>query len=155
MKSLLIFVLTATVACAENLTAIVVEETRMNLLNGKSSIVLKAGTNVEVVSQDGDSLTVIYRKIQGHVPISKTDFKGDATVASVNSKDEAKPGPTAPANPPPAAAKSASAAPAAPPSPGAPTTNYGKMVQKARDNEAKHKENLVKPANEVTAAEKK
>ena len=128
----------------------------MELTKGKGSILLKAGTAVDVVSRDGDSITIVNHKIQGRVPVAKTDFKGVAPEAAAQAaKDEPKTSAPAPTNPP-AQAKPAELKPAAPSSgPGAPTTNYGKMVKKARDNAAKNKETLVDPANEVSGAPKK
>ena len=159
MKTILLFVLTAVTASAQNLSATLTEDIKMELSKGKGSILLKAGTAVEVVSKDGDSLTVVYHKIQGRVPLAKTDFKGEAPegapAAPAAPKETPKASPPAPTSPS-AQTKPADPQPAAPSGgPDAPTTNYGKMVKKARDNEAKHKETLVDPTNEVSDSPKK
>ena len=156
MKIILFLLVAVVTVRAQDLTATITDETRMELTKGKGSILLKAGTTVDVVSREGDSITVVYRKIQGRVLLAKTDFKGIAPVAAAPSaKDEPKAAPPAPANPP-GQAKPADPKPAAPSGgPDAPTTNYGKMVKKARDNAAKNKETLVDPANEVSGAPKK
>lgn len=155
MKTLLLFLLTAVLAGAQTLTATLTEDVKMELSKGKGTVLLKAGTTVDVVAKDGESLTVIYRKIQGRVPLAKTDFKGEAPVAEAAAAPKEAAKPAAPAQPP-AQAKPPDPAPAAPAGgPNAPTTNYGKMVKKARDNEAKHKETLVDPANEVSDSPKK
>ena len=156
MKIVLCLLLAAVAVHAQDLTATITEETRMELTKGKGSILLKAGTAVDVVSRDGDSITVVYHKIQGRVPLAKTDFKGNVPESAASpAKDEPKANPPAPASPP-TQAKPADPKPAAPSGgPDAPTTNYGKMVKKARDNAAKNKETLVDPANEVSGAPKK
>lgn len=152
MRTILLLIFLTALARAQSLTANITEDIKMEFSKGKGSVLLKAGTAVDVIGKNGDVLTVVYRKIEGRVPLAKTDFKGDAPEAvAAAPKAEPKPAPSAPANPPPAQAK-----PAAPHSGGdAPTTNYGKMVKKAKDNEAKHKETLVDPANEVSGAPKK
>ena len=106
------------------------------LLKGdRSAVSIKAGTSVEVIARDDDYATIKYRNVTGKIPVSKL----------VEAKEAAAP---KPAEKPAEAAK-----PSAPPadkSPGArpPTTNYGKAVQKAKDNAAAHEKNLVKPADE-------
>ena len=156
MKAFLFLLLTTVIAHAQNLSATITEDIKMELTKSKGTVMLKAGTSVDVVSKEGDTLTVVYRKIQGRVPLAKTDFKGDAPEAVADAgKPDSKGSSSAPSNPP-VAAKPADPKPAAPAGgPDAPTTNYGKMVKKARDNEAKHKETLVDPANEVSGAPKK
>jgi len=156
MKTILFLLFTAVAVHAQNLTATITEETKMELTKGKGSVLLKAGTAVDIVSRDGDSIIVVYRKIQGRVALAKTDFKGDAPEAAAEpAPEQPKANSPAPANPPPQA-KPADPKPAAPAGgPDAPTTNYGKMVKKARDNAAKNKETLVDPANEVSGSTKK
>ncbi len=155
MKRLLpAFIFAAVAVHAQAPSATITEDTKMEFSKGKGAIVLKAGTAVDVVGKDGDSLTVIYRKIQGRVPLAKTDFKGDAPeTAAETPKSDAKAAaaPQSPLTP----AKPADPKPAAPGGPNAPTTNYGKMVKKAKDNAAKNKETLVDPANEVSGSSKK
>lgn len=152
MKTIFLLIFLTTLARAQSLTANITEDIKMEFSKGKGSVLLKAGTAVDVIGKNGEVLTVVYRKIEGRVPLAKTDFKGDAPEAAVPPpKEEQKAPPSSAAKPPPAQAK-----PAAPSSGGdAPTTNYGKMVKKAKDNEAKHKETLVDPANEVSGAPKK
>ena len=107
------------------------------LLKGdRSAVSIKAGTAVEVIARDDDYATIKYRNVTGKIPVSKL----------VEAKEAAAP---KPAEKPAEAAK-----PSAPPADtttGArrpPTTNYGKAVQKAKDNAAAHEKNLVKPADE-------
>ena len=156
MKTLSFLILTAVMAHAQVLTATLTEDAKMELSKGKGTVLLKAGTAVDVVSRDGEVINVIYRKIPGRIPLANTDFKGDVPdAAPAPAKGDAKPDAPAPANPsgPAKPADPKAAVPAG--GPNAPTTNYGKMVKKARDNEAKHKETLVDPANEVSESTKK
>jgi hypothetical protein len=144
---------------AEPLKATVTEQTKLEVTRGKGSIVLKAGTVVEVVSKDGDNLGVVYRNITGFVSAEKTDFKGEAPaaaalpakpdIASKPSSEVRTPPATKAADPKPSEEKSTASAKRE-----EPTTNYGKMVKQARDNEAKHKENLVEPVDSATGAKK-
>jgi hypothetical protein len=137
---------------AEALSATITEQTKMEMTGNKGSIVLKAGTVVEVVSKDGDILAVTYRKVPGTVSAAKTDFRGEAAPAVAEAaKPEATAKPAAQTKAPPLA-KAPEAKPAAPVVREEPTTNYGKMVKLARDNEAKHKENLVVPVDDTHAA---
>jgi hypothetical protein len=150
---------TAALLHADSLKATITEQTKLEVTRGKGSIVLKAGTVVEVVSKDGDNLGVVYRNITGFVPAAKTDFKGEVPVGVPalakpetisKSSPEVKPAPVAkPADPKPSEEKPAVSAPREDP-----TTNYGKMVKKARDNEAKHKENLVDPVDGAIGSKK-
>jgi hypothetical protein len=159
----LLFLATAAFAHAAGLPAKITEDTKLEFTRGKGSVVLKAGTPIQVVSQDGDTLDVLYRgSINGRVLRAKTDFKGEApkvAVAAPAAQPESAPAAPAPKpvaptqTPTPAPAKSAETKPAAPANP--PTTLYGKAVQKARENEAKHRENMVDPVDEVTGAKKK
>lgn len=150
---------------AEPLTAKITEQTKLEVTRGKGSIVLKTGTVVEVVSKEGDNLGVVYRNITGFVPAAKTDFKGEVPTGAPppiksetisKSGTEAKPVPMA--KPVDAKAPEGRAATPSPaPTPQRredPTTNYGKMVKQARDNEAKHKENLVDPVDDGVGAKK-
>ena len=117
MKTILFLVLSAVAVHAQNPTATITEETKMELTKGKGSVLLKAGTAVDVVSRDGDSITIVNHKIQGRVPVAKTDFKGVAPEAAAQAaKDEPKTSAPAPTNPP-AQAKSAEGASLSSPSP--------------------------------------
>jgi hypothetical protein len=148
-----LIVFSVCLARAETLTATITEQTKMVMTGTKSSVVLKVGTVVEVMSKDGDVLGVIYRKIPGSIPAAKTNFKGEAPPA--NPSPVAKTETNAKSNdqsPGAALVKTAEATPMET-KPAAvvpredPKTNYGKMVKMARDNEAKHKENLVDPVD--------
>lgn len=87
----------------------------------RNMVSLKAGTVVELLSREGDSLTVKYKELTGKIPASKLD-EPKATVAKP--KEDG-----APANPP--------------------QTGYGKAVQKAKDNAKAHDKNVVKPTDEI------
>ncbi len=86
---------------------------------------IKAGTVVELVSRDGDRATIVYHDLTGTIPASKLD---DAKTADAPKPGENK-SDSAPANPP--------------------QTNYGREVQKAKDNASEHEKNIVQPTNEV------
>ena len=151
--ALLCFV-AGTLARAEETTLI--SDARLELPKGKGFVGLKSGSVVEVVGKEGDSVVVIYRKIQGRIPLKSTNLAASTPDAAEADKPAA-PAPPAPKEAPakPAApSKPAEAAKSAPGPSDKPTTMYGKAVKKARDNEAQHKENLVNPANEVTAPKK-
>jgi len=144
----LIFLTAGTTTLAEETT--LVSDARLELPKGKGSIGLKAGTVVDVLGKEGDSAVVIYRKIQGHIPLKAVNLPANTPESSPADQ------PAAPAAPAPKAApaKPAEAAKPAPAPSDKPTTMYGKAVKKARDNEAQHKENLVNPADEVSGAKK-
>ena len=97
----------------------------------RAAISIKAGTVVELVSRDDDTVTIKYRNVTGKIPASK--LEGAAPAAEAPKAEEKKP----------AEDKSASA-PARPPQ-----TIYGKAVQKAKDNAAAHEKNEVKPTDEI------
>jgi hypothetical protein len=96
---------------------------------------LKAGTVVEIVERGDKSITIRYKGQTGTIPLS--------SLASTNL---------------PAAAPAAVAikpAPVATPHPKSlvvdnPQSTYGNLVKKAEINAAKHNDNLVKPADQVT-----
>ncbi len=92
----------------------------------RSMVAVKAGTVVEVLSRDEKTLTVRYNKITGTIPASSV------AVAPEKTKKEEPP-----ASPPPAAAEKGA------------QKNYGRAVQKAKENAGKHEKNLVKPADEM------
>jgi hypothetical protein len=97
--------------------------TKPAVLKTERSIVsLKAGTVVELLSRDEKTLTVRFNKQTGTIPASSV------TAAESPKKDEPKP-----AEPPPRKAE----------------TTYGKAVEKAKDNAAKHDKNAVKPTDEI------
>ena len=113
------------------------------LRQDRSAMSLKAGTVVELISREGNEITIKYRDLTGKIPASKLEeLKATASNASApvakaaeekkseKKPAESKPEETKPANPP--------------------QTSYGKMVQKAKDAAAAHDKNLVKPADEVT-----
>jgi hypothetical protein len=115
----------------------------------RSIVSLKPGTVVELVSRDGNEITLKYRNFTGKIPASKLDEpKSSPPVAK--SAPPAKSAPAAKATPEkrtekkPAETKPAETKPANPPQ-----TIYGKAVQKAKDNAAAHDKNLVKPTDEV------
>ncbi|HEX2851908.1 MAG TPA: hypothetical protein VHO24_01630 [Opitutaceae bacterium] len=175
MKTLLLFVLATALVRAESSgpvlpTATITADTKLELTKTKGTIGLKAGTKVDVIGQEGDSLSVLYRNLPGLVPLSKTDFKGAKTKPATTAPATEPKAHTLPATTPPAAkpvekanttAKPPTAAPAAStaatPSPGPrePTTNYGKAVKKARDVTATHQETMVAPTDEVVTPAKK
>jgi hypothetical protein len=110
----------------------------------RSIVSLKPGTVVELVSRDGNEITIKYRNFTGKIPASKLDEpkssppvaksappakSAPAAKATPEKRTEKKPAETKPANPP--------------------QTIYGKAVQKAKDNAAAHDKNLVKPTDEV------
>jgi hypothetical protein len=90
----------------------------------KSAVSLKAGTVVEVLSREDKTLTVRYNKLTGTIPAASVAVSGEPT-----KKDTAKT--------------------AEPPPPRKAETTYGKAVEKARENAAKHEKNVVQPADEI------
>ncbi len=140
---------------------------------GSGSIALVKGTKLEVLAREGDLLLVKFHAAQGKVPLADTDFlpenaerfsgqtPGGQQAATVQSA-------TAPAAATraekalPAVAKQtagqtpggqqATTAPTPPPALSLdqkPVSNYGKMVQKAKQVEAAHNDKLVKPTDEI------
>jgi hypothetical protein len=124
MKRLtLLFIASALIGSAEEVTI-----TKSTMLRAeKSAMSLKAGTVVELISRDDKVLTVQYKNITGTIPASSVDA---ATTADTPKKEEAKP-----AEPPPPPRKA--------------ETTYGKAVEKAKENAAKHDKNVVKPTDEI------
>lgn len=173
MKTLLLFVLTAALVHGAQPaekhalpSAIITSDTKLELTKTKGSIVLPAGSKVDVIGQEGDSLSVMYRNLPGLVPRAKTNFKGDvpkttSTAPALEVKVSPAPvvTPSAAAMPPPAKpseAKPAAATATTPsPAPREPVTNYGKAVKKARDVTGAHKDSMVDPTNEITGGAKK
>lgn len=173
MKNVLLFFLTAIFIHAETAptaafpSATITADTKLELTKTKGSIGLRAGSKVDVIGEEGDSLAVMYRNIPGLVPRSKTNFKGEAPKAAVVAST-----PAAKANPSPAAAPVATApSPAAKPienkpapattaaapssAPREPVSTAGKLIKKASDVTTKRQETMVDPANELSGADKK
>jgi hypothetical protein len=98
--------------------------TKPAMLRGERSIVsLKAGTVVELVSRDEKTLTVRFNKVTGTIPVGSVD--------SVETP------------------KAEASKPDAPPPPRKAETTYGKAVEKARENAARHEKNEVRPTDEI------
>lgn len=161
MKSLLpLLLLAATALLAEPVTV----REPVILKAERAAVSVKAGTSVELVARDGDTVTIRYRNVTGKIPASKL-AEAATPVAP------AKPAAAAPTTPLPAEAKllpdggqdksragSSRQRESAGPTPGLPQqttapkppqTTYGKAVQKARDNAAAHDKNAVKPTDEI------
>ena len=94
----------------------------------RSAVSLKAGTIVELIAREGDTVTIKYKELTGKIPASK--LEEPKTVAAK------------PAEPKPKEDK-----PEAPTRP--PETGYGKAVQKAKDSAKAHDKNVVKPTDEI------
>jgi hypothetical protein len=92
----------------------------------RSIVSLKAGTVVELLGRDEKLLTVRYGKLTGTIPAGS--ITGATAVTEPAKKEEP--------------------APVAPPT-GKATTNYGKAVEKAKENAGKHEKNLVRPTDEI------
>jgi hypothetical protein len=103
----------------------------------RAVISVKAGTEVELIARDGDTVTIRYRNVTGKISASKL---AEVTAPVAPAKAEAK----QPVAIKPAGAKPAATVPARPPQ-----TTYGKAVQKAKDNAAAHDKNAVKPTDEI------
>ena len=114
------------------------------LKSGRTLVSLKPGAVVELISRDGNEITIKYKDLTGKIPASKLaeDPNPPAQVPS------AAPAP----KPAPAAAKPKPKTPEKKPEPKLadnPQTGYGKAVKKAKDNAAAHDRNLVRPTDEV------
>jgi hypothetical protein len=119
----------------------VITAKKSSITVGSGSIALVKGTKLEVLAREGDFLLVKFHAAQGKVPLADTDLLTDVVLPGVV--------PT-PATPP--AAAPAPAAKTPPPAldvDGKPTSNYGKMVQKAKQVEQAHNDKLVKPSDEI------
>lgn len=123
----------------------------------KGAFTLPKGTRLEVLGKDGDYLLVQFRSARGKILLADTDFDPATPV-----KETARtPVTAATAKPSTAEVKQPAPAPTiAPalstnPADPQPTTNYGKMVQKAKTVEEAHKDKVVDPANEVLEEKKK
>jgi hypothetical protein len=96
---------------------------------------LKAGTVVEIVERGDKSITIRYKGQTGTIPLSSlasTNLPA-ATPAAV----AIKPAPVATTPPKSLVVDN-------------PQSTYGNLVKKAEVNAAKHNDNLVKPADQVT-----
>lgn len=125
MKRIATFLLLPGIFCfAEDVTL-----TKPAILRAdRSMISLKAGTVVELVGRDEKLVTVRHGKITGTIPAGSI-----AGTAAVEAKKGDAPRPT----PPPAApAKKAG-------------TMYGKAVEKAKENAARHDKNVARPVDEI------
>ncbi len=92
----------------------------------RSMVALKAGTVVELIAREGDTITIKYKDLTGKIPASKLEEPKGATAKPAEAKPKDEP---------------ASARP--------PQTTYGKAVQKAKDNVKASEKNLVKPTDEI------
>lgn len=118
MKRLALLFLLGTLVCSAQEIRIA----RPAMLKAERSIVsLKKGTMVDLISRDGDVLTVRFNNVTGKIPASCLE------AAESPAAEAAKP--KAPARPP--------------------ASHYGKVVQKAKDASAKHNEASVQPVDEV------
>lgn len=97
--------------------------TKPAILKGDRTMVsLKAGAVVELLARDGKTLTVRYGKITGTIPAASAGESVSATE------------PTTKEDPVP---------------PRKATSSYGKAVEKAKENAAKHDKNLAKATDEI------
>ncbi len=105
------------------------------MLKAERSIVsLKAGTTVDLLSRDENTLTVRFNNVTGKIPAS-------CLAAAENAKpEESKP----------VASKTEAAKPSEPAR--QPGSHYGKIVKKAKDTVAQHDQASVQPVDEVLAA---
>jgi len=96
--------------------------TRSAILKTEHSILsVKAGTSVELLSRGEKTLTVRYNKVTGTIPANSV------TPVSDDKRKEAPGGPAG----------------------GKAQTNYGKAVEKAKENAGKHDKNVAKPVDEI------
>jgi len=130
MKRLtILFLVSSVFALAEE-----VKLTRSAILKADHAMIaLKKDAVVDVLSRDEKALmlTVRYGKVTGTIPMASITEAPPPEQASAK-KESSKP-----------------VTPSAPPASGKATTNYGKAVEKAKDNAAKHDQNLVRPTDEV------
>ena len=121
----LLFIASGLVGWAEEVTII-----KSTMLRAeKSAMSLKAGTVVELISRDDKVLTVQYKNVTGTIPASSVDAAA-TTTADTPKKEDPKPAET-------------------PSPPRKAETNYGKAVEKAKENAGKHEKELVRPTDEV------
>lgn len=133
MKILRLPLLGLMIALGVSLSAEEVTLRQSAVLKADRSIVsLKPGTVVELVSRDGDKVTIRYRNLTGVIAADKLEEPKVAEAAK-------------PAEP----AKEKPAGEAPPPAARPPQTTYGKAVDKARENIKAHDKNLVKPTDKI------
>lgn len=96
---------------------------------------LKAGTVVEIVARGDKTITIRYKGQTG--TISASSVAANVRPAATSTTVAAKPMPA------PAAARKSLVV-------DNPQSTYGNLVKKAETNAAKHEDNLVKPADQVT-----
>ena len=87
----------------------------------RAAVAIKAGTVVELLERDGDTVTIKYKELTGKIPASKLE---EPKAAATKPKEDGEP-----VRPP--------------------QTGYGKAVQKAKDNAKEHDKNVAKPADEI------
>jgi hypothetical protein len=133
-----LFLLSASVCLAEEAT--LPSNTVMRTEN--SLVILKAGTVVQIVKRNNNTIAVKANGKAGLIPASVLDDADDPPPA---------PAPVVHAPAPAPAPVAAAAAPpdSTPPAPRKAQTMYGKAVEKARENADSHEKNLVDPADEV------
>jgi hypothetical protein len=126
-----LFVLSVGTSLAED--AVLQKNTVMRIDRSLTS--LKAGTVIEIVERGDKSITIRYKGQTGTIPLSSLAANNLSAVT-----------------PAPVAIKPAPAATNAPKSVVVdnPQSTYGNLVKKAETNAAKHDNDLVKPANQVT-----
>ena len=137
MKRIEILLLLSSAFCfAEEVTL-----TKPVVLKADRSIVsLKAGTTVELLGRTEKTLTIRFGKTTGTIPVG--------SIAAVTPAPAAAAVVAAPPAVPPSSTKKEEPAPTPEPTRKA-VTNYGKAVEKAKANAAKHDKNLVKPTDEI------
>ena len=96
------------------------------LKTARSAVSIKAGTVVELIARDGDTLTIKYKDLTGKIPAAKLEEPKSATGKPTEAKPKDDSAPVRP-----------------------PQTNYGKAVQKAKDSVKEHDKNVVKPTEEI------
>jgi hypothetical protein len=135
---LLLLLLSASVGFAEEATL-----TKNTVMRAEKSLVtLKAGTVVQVVARNGKTVAISVGGKAGTIPSSALDTPPVAPAPVAAAPVAATPAPArdaaaaTPADGQPAPARKAE-------------SMYGKAVEKARANAAKHEKTLVKPTDEV------
>ena len=109
------------------------------IMRGDRSLTsLKAGTTVEIVTRGDKTVTIRYKGQTGTIPVSALSASGHPAAVVTTPVAKAVP------------------APALTPTPRKslvvdnPQSTYGNLVKKAETNAAKHEDNLVRPADQVT-----
>ena len=106
------------------------------LKSDRAMVSIKAGTTVELVARDEDTVTIKYRNVTGKISARKVGDPIETEEAAKPAEAKLSAGQT------PGLQKQTTA-------PRAPQTTYGIAVQKAKDNAAAHAKNVVKPADEI------